>query len=526
MNIRYALSLVLNAHLPYVREFTKNSLAANSAEESWFFDALSETYLPLLALFDRLEGENIPFRLGIAVSPALGQMLGDNLLLSKYTANLDHQIEFGEKEIERLRDSPDMLVLAKQYLDQAVDRRVSFTGRYDGNILQALDHYREKGNIEILASPATHAFLPFFCAIPEPVQAQIEAAQQFYRYSFGLPPKGFWLPELGWSKNLDPVLRSYGFKYTIADSHGFIFGNPPPSRGSFFPVRTPENLAVFARDFYACAEIGEMRNEKTYRNNNQDIAYELPPAAIGRFIARNGARCCTGYKYCRGDGKTYNAGEARLCAEKHAEIFFENCVNRLAAASKYMDEIPISLAAFNADSFGRHWHEGIIFLETLFRLASKKEELQFMTPAEYLGRYEVLSFDVSVPEFSSWGINGYAETWLDSSNDWMYRDLIHSIECMVEMANRYVDVSGYKERTLNQAARELLLAQCSDWPSMLQRHEGSEYARNQVKEALRNFKVIYEALNSSNISAEWLTRLERRHNIFPYINYRIFRSKQ
>jgi 1,4-alpha-glucan branching enzyme len=182
MNIRYALSLVLNAHLPYVREFAKNSMAVNSAEENWFSEALSETYLPLLALFDRLEGDNIPFRLGIAVSPALGQMLGDNLLLSKYTASLDHQIEFGEKEIERLKDSPGMLALAKRYFDQAVDRRASFTGRYDGNILNVLDHYREKGNIEILAAPATHAFLPFFCAFPEPVQAQIEAAQPFYRY--------------------------------------------------------------------------------------------------------------------------------------------------------------------------------------------------------------------------------------------------------------------------------------------------------------------------------------------------------
>jgi 1,4-alpha-glucan branching enzyme len=56
--------------------------------------------------------------------------------------------------------------------------------------------------------------------------------------------------------------------------------------------------------------------------------------------------------------------------------------------------------------------------------------------------------------------------------------------------------------------------------------ENTAYARNQVEGALRNFTTIYEALGSSYISTEWLTNLERRHNCFPAINYRVFRHKQ
>jgi 1,4-alpha-glucan branching enzyme len=100
------------------------------------------------------------------------------------------------------------------------------------------------------------------------------------------------------------------------------------------------------------------------------------------------------------------------------------------------------------------------------------------------------------------------------------------MERMTELAERFPDDTGLKERALNQAAREILLAQSSDWPSLLYRQESKEYARTQAENALRNFTTIYEALGSNYISTEWLTSLERRHNLFPNINYRVFRRKK
>jgi 1,4-alpha-glucan branching enzyme len=191
-----------------------------------------------------------------------------------------------------------------------------------------------------------------------------------------------------------------------------------------------------------------------------------------------------------------------------------------------MKEMPISLIALDACSFGSQWHEGFHFIESLFRLAAGCREFSFMMPSEYLKLQQIQSFEVSVPEFSSWGDNGYAETWLDSSNDWIYRRLNRSAGRMTELAGRFLENSGLKERALNQAARELLLAQSSDWPAMTRRQEHSQYAASQVENALDNFTTIYEALGSSHIDTEWLTLLERRHNIFPYINYRMFRRKQ
>jgi len=551
MSVRYAISLVLNAHLPYVREFSaaglKNTAPASdgeileaspseevnltpgAVEESWFFETLSETYLPLLMMFDRLEADHVPFRLGISLSPVFAQMLGDEFMQKKYAAYLDHQIDFGRQEIERINKaspSPDSLrLLAQRYFDQAIDRRAAFTTRYEGNIFKAFDYYQRKRKIEFLAAPATHAFLPFLCPYPEAVQAQIETALSFYRYALGINPQGFWLPELGWSKDIDPFLRSYGFNYTITDTHGFVLGNPPPSRGCFFPVRTPHGIFVLARDFDACADIARMRQEGPYRDNDRDIGYELPPEMIAPFLAQNGARCQTGYKYWQSGGAPYNPQAAQAAAQDHARTFLESCCARLDSVLQHIRDLPLSLCAFNADSFGRHWHEGPLFMESLFRFAANYRELQFMTPSEYLYHQQIAALEVSLPEFSSWGDNGYAETWLNSSGDWIYRHMNRSIDRMIELADRFSRNSSLKERALNQAAREILLAMASDWPAFLYRQECTGYARRQIEDPLQNFTTIYEALGSNYISTEWLTSLESRHDIFPNINYRVFKRK-
>jgi len=554
-NTRYVISLVLNAHLPFVRGYADPvSLSQSfedmdgedrektehtceygqdkavpvpcSVEESWFFEAVSETYLPLLGVFDRLEGSHIPFRLGISLSPVLGQMLCDDYLIKKYVAHLERQIEFGRHEVERL-EGRDECRLAQHYFNQAIERHAAFTIRYDRDILKALDHYWKKGRIELISAPATNAFLPFLCRFPEALRAQLETASSFYRYALGITPRGFWPGELGWTNDLSPYLYSYGFNYTIINSHGLLFGKPPPSRGTFYPVKTEDGLFVLACDYNASALVAGMQKEGQYRDNSRDAACDPENEGLNFFVAENGGKYHSGYKYWQaGSDRLYDPARAKSCAQEQARELLEDLSGRLADASAYMKEMPISLCAFNADSFGRQWHGGDHFIESLFRQAAGYRELQFMTPSEYLFQQPISAIEVSHSEFSSWGDNGYAEPWLDSSNDWIYRHINRSIERMVELADRFTEDSSLKERALNQAAREILLAQASEWPAMLYRDESAEYAKTQIESALQNFTTIYESLGRSHISAEWLTSLERRHQIFPNINYRVFRSRQ
>jgi 1,4-alpha-glucan branching enzyme len=525
MDNRCIISLVLSAHLPYIRD-TRNG----GEGERWFFEALSGTYLPLLAVFDRLEGDYIPFRLGISLSPVLCHMLGDESLRQKFLHYLDRQITFGLQELDRTGGG-EQQGLAKMYYDRAVDQRIAFTGRYEGNILKVFDYYQRKGKLEILTTGATYPFFPFLTPYPEAIQAQIEVAIASYRQHFGKYPQGFWLPELGWTPALETYFRSYNFGYTIVEPHGMVFGNPPASRGSFYPVKTPGGVFILARDYYAGEALSNMAGEEIYRDNDRDAGYELPASQIEPFLAEGGTRTPTGYKYWRSSRSPrrdliYAPQGASARVLDHARLFLETQSARLLAAAKHMKETPLSLCAFDADELGRFWYEGPQFIEALFRLSAGYRDIQFMTPGEYLFKQDRATFQTSSPEFSSRGSNGYAEMWLDSSNDWMYRHLIRSLDRMVELAERFPENTGLKERALNQAARELLLASASDWPKMLYQGDSVDFARNQIEGSLRNFTTIYEALGSNYISTEWLTSLEKRHNVFPAINYRVFRRKR
>ncbi|MDR0312427.1 MAG: DUF1957 domain-containing protein [Treponema sp.] len=516
------ISLVLSIHAPFVR----HPEAQDSREEYWFFDTLSETCLPLLEVFDRLDGDHIPFRLGVSLSPTLCHMLTDEFLLDRYLKFIDRRIEFGERQIESLPANHQLREMVTYYYNRFLDQRVQFTERYNKDILKVFDYYQRKGRVELLTTSATHAFLPFYTNYPEAVQAQIEVAIGLYRGRFDKYPQGFWLPEMGWSLELEPWLRSYNFAYTLLDTHAFAFASPPAEKGSFYPAKTGSGIFLLGRDFYAQEDLSLMANDPLYRNNHQDLGYELPQDQIRAFLSIFGGRTTTGYKCHNGEGTLYKPEEAANRAAEHAGEFLENRITRLNKAAELIDNPPVSLCAFDAQALGRRWYEGPRFLEALFREGIARGGFQFMTPAEYIFKLDPLTFQTLRPEYSSWGSNGYAESWVDSSNDWMYCHTMRALERMIELADRFPDNTGLKERALNQAAREILLAQGSDWPGLLYRQEFSDYARNQLESALRNFTTIYEALGSNHISTEWLTNLERRHNIFPNINYRVFRRKK
>jgi 1,4-alpha-glucan branching enzyme len=517
------ISFVLNAHFPFIRSLRQEEGQAERA----FFETLSETFIPLLEVFDRLDQDHVPFRMGISLSPTLCHMLTDELLIKRFLDYMDRQIEFGAYEIQNL-DDPALGAVVEHFYDRLVEKRFLFTVRYESDLLKVFEHYQRKGRLELLTTSATHAYLPFYTGYHEAVQAQLEVAVQSYRFRFGKYPQGFWLPELGWSPELDSWLRSYNFAYTMVETHGLVLGRPAAEKGSFFPARTPLGICLLGRDFFAAEDVKAMKNEAVFRDNRKDLGFELPPEHLGLFLDSQGGRTSTGYKAQNRGGGLYDFRAAERLAAEKAALFLNRRIERLNAASEYLSAPPISLCAFNAESFGKLWHEGPAFLENIFRLGARKHssgELNFMTPAEYIYKLDTASFQTLMPEYSSWGPQGFAEAWLDASNDWMYRHTMRALDRMIEIADRFPDNSGLKERTLNQAAREILLSMASDWSKMLYKQEDPDFARSQIETSLRNFTTIYEALGSNYISTEWLTNLEKRHNIFPNINYRVFRRK-
>ena len=149
-----------------------------------------------------------------------------------------------------------------------------------------------------------------------------------------------------------------------------------------------------------------------------------------------------------------------------------------------------------------------------------QKKVRMITPSEYLDKFP--QNQVATPSLSSWGHKGYSEVWLNGSNDWIYRHLHKAAERMTELADRFQTAEGPRRRALNQAARELLLAQSSDWAFIMKTGSHVQYAVERFRAHTENFTNLYEDVKSGNLDEEHLRRLEGKNNIFPDIDFTVY----
>ena len=92
---------------------------------------------------------------------------------------------------------------------------------------------------------------------------------------------------------------------------------------------------------------------------------------------------------------------------------------------------------------------------------------------------------------------------------------------MTELARRFPNRRRRcRQRALKQAARELLLAQASDWPFILRTGTSPDYARKRVKDHLLRFIAPLRSTHAGQLDEKWLAEVESRDNLFPDVNYR------
>ena len=251
------------------------------------------------------------------------------------------------------------------------------------------------------------------------------------------------------------------------------------------------------------------------------------------YIHPDGIRHNTGFKYHRITGNTdltskepYVPEWAEHKIKLHAANFMFNREKQIEHLSSLMDRPPVIVAPYDAELFGHWWYEGPYWLEMLIKKINQrtKKVVELISPADYLELHQCNQ--VATPCESSWGNNGYHQVWLNTKNDWIYRHLHETTERMVELADNYPYTIGLTRRALNQCARELMLAQASDWAFIMYTGTMVEYAVRRTKVNLNNFLKLYDAIEENKIDEGWLTHLEYVNNIFPDINYRSFRSRK
>ncbi len=541
-------SLILHAHLPFVRHPEYPTFL----EEDWLYEAITEVYLPLIFIFQNLHEAGAKPRLAMNVSPPLCEMLADKLLEGRYTSHLEKLLELAEKEVARTeKEAREFVPVARMYVENLSASLNLWNGRYNRNLVNAFRELQEEGVLEIITCGATHGFLPLI-STPESKRAQIEVAVANYKKHFGRQPRGIWLPECAYEPGIEDLLKTAGIEYFISDTHAILYGDPRPKYGVHAPVVCPNGTAVFARDVETSQQVWSdvvgYPGSDVYREFYRDIGWDLPLEYLKPYLDDDGNRKHLGLKYHRITGRSvpqqlkqpYDPAAAREKAAENAMHFIGERIKQARALNDlFGGHPPLVVSPYDAELYGHWWYEGPQFIDFFFRkLHFDQSEIEAVAPGDFLDAG--IPIQVQHPAASSWGENGYFKVWINEGNSWMYPYQHDAERRMTALANRFAghgsrfQVSSSEnsepgtvdqERILNQLARELLLAQSSDWAFQIYQGTTVEYSSRRFQSHIHRFDLLAKMLETGDVNDALLTEIEGRDNIFQEIDYRVYCSE-
>ena len=537
-NTKGYVSFVLHAHLPFVH----HPESEDYLEEQWFFEAISETYIPLILNFQKLVDEGVDFRFTMSLTPPLLNMLDNKLLQDRYIKYLKQHIELSQKEIERTKDDERINKLSHYYFDRYSNDLHVFKDIYKCNLISAFKKFNDLGVLEIIGCGATHGYFPILYVNEKTVRAQIALGVQTYNKYFDRPIKGFWLPECGYVPEADKYLREFGVQYVLTETHGILYADPTPLYGTYAPIVSPGGIVAFGRDLESSRQVWSSINgypgDFNYREFYRDIGYDAPYDYIKPYIASNGARVATGIRYHRITGKTenkdiYNLEWAKDSVNNQAGHFFDCRVKQIDYLAEHTHNPPIIVCPYDAELYGHWWYEGPDWLYTLAKkVYYDKCNFKLITPGEYIEKYPEMQ--ESTPCRSSWGAKGYSYVWLNRTNDYIHRHLHTCGNRMCEVAYEFSNEpqDSMKRRVLNQMARELVLLQSSDWLFIITNGTMVDYAKKRVKDHTGRFNKLYSWIKEDKDLREkdklekdklkFLEMIEEKDPIFPEIDYTLY----
>lgn len=525
-----SLAIVLHAHLPYVRHPEHEYFF----EENWLFEAMTECYLPLAAILDRLVDNQVPYKLTLSLSPTLITLVTDELMQSRYIRYLNSRIELAEKEVSRTRHQPQYQRLAQWYQRFFSETLHRYQVDYQCNVLAIFKKHQMLGHLELITTAATHGYLPLLNVSKTAVRNQINVGIATFEAAIGFRPRGFWLPECGYYPGLENLLADAGIEYFFVDTHGVMDASEPPKNGVYAPLLCPNGVAVFARDPESSQQVWSDQigypGDFDYREYYSDIGFELDIEDVAPYLLDGQTRINTGIKYHRVTGKQslkaiYDPEMAKAKAHEHAQDFLTKRQQQFNRLQGIVKQPPIIVAPYDAELFGHWWFEGTFWLESVLRLASEQSAgIELLSASDFLIQNPLQQ--TAIPAQSSWGDQGYSSYWLNETNDWIY-PLLHTAE--LEMEQLAYDLQGLtlttlQQRALQQAVRSLLLAQASDWPFMMKAGTTTAYAHKRVTDHLARFNYLHDCIRKNRINERYLSALEIMDKLFPSVDFRNYQS--
>ncbi len=513
-------SLVLHAHLPYVRHEEEGRL-----EERWLFEAMTESYLPLLW---ELEDVHVSDAVTISFSPPVMEMLADPLIQERYLTYLMKTQELLVKEERRVDLNEDEIELILFYRNRFQKIKNYFL-KWDKNIIKGYRELYEKGIIRCMTSAATHAFLPFV-KTKAGIRSQVLEAIHCFERHFGQKPKGFWLPECAFAPGIDRILVEEGIVYSFVDEHALLHADPTPSKESGAPIYSPHGLILFPRHTDLSSKVWSSTlgypGDVDYREFYRDIAYEREESYILPYIHHDGIRIDTGIKHKRITGQVEKKDQyVREWAEgkirAHADDYIQAIEHEVNQHGDQCYPPYLMVTPFDAELFGHWWFEGPEWIGEVLKQGQNR--IAFMTPETYIDRH-YQDLDTAHVSFTTWGRDGYGHVWINETNEKLYR---HHHRMELDLAATVAlcaEPTELEKRVIQQMVREWMLAISSDWAFIIDGGSAVQYAEERFMTHLNRFDDLKLRLQTGRLDEMWVHAYEKSYPFLAEINERVFFS--
>jgi 1,4-alpha-glucan branching enzyme len=537
----------LHSHLPYVLNHGRWPHGSD-----WLCEAALDTYLPLLEAFRGLAEDNIPAPVTIGFTPVLANQLTSPVFVTEMERFFEQRLKACDEAPQSLAQTGDshLLPLVHFWRDRIVRLREMFRS-IGQDLIGAFRALEADGRLEIIGSAATHGYLPLL-ARDESIRLQLAVGVSEHRRLFGRAPTGCWLPECayrprgawepwptaprtGMRRGIEEHLADAGFQFFFVDAHLAAAGRPLGLSGD--PAGDPIVHAPAGR-----TAPGEPHRSpyRAYRVAHGPVAaYVRDPRASmqvwSRFEGYPGdewylefhkMRWPGGLKLWRvsgpnvdlGQKQPYNPEAASQRARDHAEHFAHLLAG--IADGQAQSREGVVVAPFDTELFGHWWFEGPEFLADVYRsLERQKAAIHPATGSRHLRAHPARAA-IRLP-WGSWGANGDSSMWLSDRTAWTWERLWPLEQSFWDAAPNALASPGARP-VLAQAAREMLLAQSSDWQFIISTGAAADYAEQRFQQHCQDAEELIAALASGTEASmpaaqRRAEELARRDQLFPDI---------
>lgn len=457
---------------------------------------------------------------------------------------------------------PHLHYLAEWYKNWYENIKTKFDSRFNRDIIGSFKKLQDEGYIEITTSAATHGYLPLL-GRDSAIQAQLRTGITSYKRMFGKEPTGIWLPECAYRPayvnaegvkrpGIETFLSRNGLKVFFSETHTITGGQPvgvaagdvigpygeikrryvipsspvyiTPRRDvtTFHPYYVSETVKGSTTDEHSGVAVIGRNNRTGQQVWSADWGYP------GDFDYREFHKKAgtSGLQYWRVTGaKTdlahkdyYHPDWAAYKIEQHAEHYAHLVGDLLRDYHNTTGEFGLISSNYDTELFGHWWFEGVTWLGKVLRHLANNPDVELTTASRHVEQHPPKQV-LHIPE-SSWGAGGNHFTWDNGDTRWMWKP-IHEAEARMEaLAKEYTDPSDDERAVLNQAARELLLLESSDWPFLVTTGQAREYAIQRFSQHVERFNKLVETLDAGAPDRKLADELYELDKVFPDIDYR------